>query len=178
MAVGPVFFTIAILALSVSVSAASVCVFVCAPASGQLFVRAGRVPGGPGGAWGWLYGSPSAWPRARGARAREPALSTLRLQSNDFTPNRVLAYASEASSSCGCFCPKLRCVFLQAALRRTRSNHHRCALQKTPTSSAAARCDFLQSSSRQHMPCMQSHHQAGGTASSATARRRTPSWAL
>ena len=186
-AVGPVFFTMAMVLCVCSVGSWPPRRRVTPPARaapGSFFVR-------PGASWrlrrvveaGFLAApvAPAPCRPGRGSSRRTRAVDAEAsgLLGNDPTPNRVLACASEASSFVRVLLPKLRCVFFAGCSpTHTRNNRHRCTLQKTHTSSAAARCDFVQSSSRQHMHCMLSQSHREGTASSATARRRTPSWAL
>ena len=196
MAVGPVFFTIAMvlyvcgwlpprshrlvlyLLVCLRLPRRGPCAARRSAASGQLFVSAGRVLASPESRGGRLFGLPSAWSRRS---SLEPALSTSRPMGSKaliqrlpeaWVPIQRLLFSCGVQALSGWRV----CSLLHTTAFVTPSSPR--ALQKTHTSSAAARCDFLQSSSRQHMHCMQSLSHREGTASSATARRRTPSWAL
>ena len=180
MAVGPVFFTIAMVLclLCWQLAPAATRHAACSRGSWQLLREAGRVLASPESRGGRLFGLPSAWPRRS---SLEPALSTSRPMGSKaliqrlpeaWVPIQRLLFSCGVQALSGWRV----CSLLHTTAFVTPSSPR--ALQKTHTSSAAARCDFLQSSSRQHMHCMQSLSHREGTASSATARRRTPSWAL
>ena len=179
MAVGPVFFTIAMVlcVLCWQLPPAAPRHAACSRGSWQLLREAGRVLASPESRGGRLFGLPSAWP-ALERRTRAVDVEADGLQGTYPTPTGGLGSHSEASIFVRGASPEwLACLSLLHTTAFVIPSSPR-ALQKTRTSSAAARCDFLQSSSRQHMHCMQSLSHREGTASSATARRRTPSWAL
>ena len=165
-------------------------VYACFTAA--LCLRAGARPPRSSS---WAPGASSVVPEARGGgflAAPAPGRGARRrparrrrgqcgLHGNDPTPTGVLAYSSEAPSFVRVRPERLACLQSPARTTAFVTPSWPRALEKTHTSSAAARCEFVQSSSRtsrQHMLCVQSLSHLGGTASCAMARRRTPSWAL